>query len=79
MGIMCIIMALRKHPDELHLWGYDRVESRGFGSAWAQEECLDENCPHDWPAEKQMIKELTEGRWLGEPVKARTIWHQLTM
>jgi len=78
MGIACLVMAVDLKPEEIQIWGYDKVFYNTPGSQYAQ--CPDqddqEKSIHDFPAEKKLIAEFADkGLWLGEPVSTKLIWH----
>lgn len=78
LGMVCIAMALELNPEEIHIWGYDRVIHGTQEANWAQEACADtpETDAHDWIAQKRILLEFAdEGKWLGQPCKTKLIWH----
>jgi hypothetical protein len=79
IGLCVLAIAMALKPDEIHLWGYDRDMGGGLGDHFAKRawEANLETITHDWAAEKNIISELTQNKWLGEPTAVKGVWHRV--
>lgn len=79
-GFTAINMALHVlQPREIHLFGFDATTRDAPNSDDARRRIPDEMYTefHDMLAEKRVIAELFDGKWLGEPCGTRLVWHEM--
>jgi hypothetical protein len=69
-GLRAIAMALTTQPDELVIAGFDAIADDDMDARDGQHR---PPC-HDMRAEKRLLCELEDGRWLGEPSRTRLRW-----
>jgi len=79
LGLACIMMALDRGADRIHLWGYDRTGYGKKNDDWGQEKfnLINDQLHHDYRARAVILADLVDKHlWVGEELDLKeVVWH----